>query len=155
MIDIVVIAPTLVIFLVSAWGGLWEGAAWSGAGVALLVALRWYVDRPRKPERVHFDATGIVSTMPDGRKQSIHWSDVSRITVVTTDAGPAVEDVYWEFSSADREIRLVIANGAEGMKELLAHIQRLPGFDNRRLVEAMGCTTYKEFLVWQKHGSAA
>jgi hypothetical protein len=105
------------------------------------------------PERVRFDATHIVRTMSDGRSETIEWRDVSKITIVTSDAGPAVEDVYWEFASAKSERGCLVANGAEGMRELLAHIQRFPGFDNRRVAEAMGSTTSNEFVVWR--GDAA
>src|SRR5437868_1958476 len=60
---------------------------------------------------------------PSGRVETIGWSDVRRITVVTTDKGPRLTDVFIVLDGAtDRLIVPQDAVGNEGFVDLLTHI---------------------------------
>ena len=154
-IDLILIIPSAAFGVASAWTGYWPGAAFFGGCALVVPALRWYVDRPRRAAHVTFDSIRVVRTMRDGRKESIDWVDVARIAIVTTNAGPAVEDVYWEFSSADGNRGCLVANGADGIRELIAHVQAFPGFDNLEMAKAMGSARNAEFVVWERNHAAA
>lgn len=45
-----------------------------------------------------------------------------------------------------------VPQGAEGFPALLERLQRLPGFDNRAVIEAMGSASPERFPCW--HGLA-
>ena len=47
-----------------------------------------------KNEKVEFDDFKIVRTMRDGKQETIEWSDLKEVTIITTDEGPFVDDVF-------------------------------------------------------------
>ena len=67
---------------------------------------------------------------------------------MTTDAGPAVTDVY--FILADSAGECIIPMGSAGDEGLLEKLQTLPGFDNETYIKAMSSTENARFLCWQK-----
>ncbi|MGH8178760.1 MAG: hypothetical protein ACREV5_21080 [Steroidobacter sp.] len=127
-------------------GGVW----FFGVGTAVLAVTPW-VHRRRngKKERVKFDAQEIRRFLPDGRMESISWSELREIGILTTDEGPGVDDVFWLFLSAEQSRGCAVSNYAEGFAELLPRIQELPGFDNEAVVKAMGSASNNRFVVWR------
>ena len=61
-----------------------------------------------------------------------------------------VADVFWVLHGLNRGC--AIPQGATGEKELLERLQKLPNFDNGAVIEAMGCTSDRRFLCWEKRG---
>jgi hypothetical protein len=103
-----------------------------------------------RKERVAFDDHSIRRDLSDGRVETIAWQELDEISIVTTDQGPWVDDVYWLFTNRDRSRGCVVSSAVEGFKELLPRIQLLPGFDNRTVITAMGSTSNQRFVVWKK-----
>jgi hypothetical protein len=60
-----------------------------------------------------------------------------------------VPDVFWLLHGTDGGC--AIPQGATGEKELLERLQALPGFDNAKVIEAMGSSSDRRFLCWQRH----
>jgi hypothetical protein len=101
---------------------------------------------------VRVNETSIAVPQADGTVETLLWADLGRVTVLTTDRGPAETDLFWVLSSRDNRRRLVVPLGAPGERELLKAMQRrLHGFDNMRVVEAMSSTRKASFVVWE-HG---
>ena len=127
-----------------------------GVGALVLLAGPWLRRRKQvedspttTEERVEFDDEEIRRFLPDGRKESIVWRDLHHIHIMTTSAGPWVDDVFWLFLNADQSSGCAISNGAAGFAELLKKIQLLHGFDNEAVTQAMGCTDDGRFIVWE------
>jgi len=100
---------------------------------------------------VSFDDGGISADYPDGQRRAISWEDLSRVGVTTTDEGPFVDDVFIGLHDRAGELVLVYPQGAAGDQAILVEMQRrLPGFDNRLFVKAMGSTSNAHFLLWEK-----
>jgi hypothetical protein len=68
--------------------------------------------------------------------ETVQWSDLQAVITMTTDQGPLLDDVFWVLVGKDSGC--VVPSEAEGMNNLLVRLQRLPGFDNRKVIEAMG-----------------
>jgi hypothetical protein len=100
-------------------------------------------------ERVEFDEREVRRYLSDGRTESIAWEDIDEIDIVTTDEGPWVDDLFWLFIDKERSKGCAVSNQADGFKDLLHRIQRLPGFDNAMVVQAMGSTSNRSFVVWK------
>lgn len=98
-----------------------------------------------------FDDDRISLACANGDVHAVRWADLTMVGVRTTDEGPFLPDVFWGLHGADKKPVVVYAQGASGESALLEAMQkRLAGFDNRKLIEAMGCTSNDFFLIWEK-----
>jgi len=115
--------------------------------------LRRLVNRFRAPGRqsavrVVCHERGVSVSRADGTLiDDLPWADLTAVEIFTTDEGPFVEDVFWVLHGAGRQC--VVPQSAEGHRELLIRLQRLPRFNNRAVIEAMGCAGNARFEVWR------
>ncbi|HKY32491.1 MAG TPA: STM3941 family protein [Candidatus Polarisedimenticolia bacterium] len=104
-----------------------------------------------EPERrfvVRLSGPEVLCERPDGTVERVHWADLQSVEVLTTDKGPHAPDVFWVLHGTDGGC--VVPQGATGDGELLERLQRLPGFDNKAFIEAMGSSANGRFLCWRK-----
>ena len=132
------------------WMSLPDWLLTAGPVALLLLVFRIFnFRRAVTPDRVHFDAATITNTLAGrGETETVRWDDLQEVGIVTTDEGPAAEDVFWILLGANG--RCAVPGGADGMKELLARLQQLPGFDNGAVIKAMGSTANANFLCWKR-----
>lgn len=138
---------------------------------AIAVVLRWrarwsvqgLIDRVRRdrergvyvPPKLQPESQYVVSLTesevtcrrPDGSVENVAWDDLQRVEIVTTDEGPFLMDVFWVLHGT--ETGCVVPQGATGEQELLQQLQRLPGFQNAAVIEAMSCSDNRHFLCWE------
>jgi len=86
---------------------------------------------------------------PDGAETRISLAQVGEIAVETNDSGPGGADVWWRFFDADGRAICRFPGGATGESAALRVFQTLPGFDNDALIEAMGSTSNRRFVVYR------
>lgn len=127
-------------------------AAFFAAGAAIFAFSIWRSRHPL-PEKenvtVTFTETAITAKYSNGERRSIEWVNLSEVGVTTTDEGPIAEDVFFGLH-AEGAVRVVYPCTASGSQELLAAMQeRLPGFDNEALINAMGSSENNHFVVWR------
>ena len=129
------------------------GVWFFGVGAVILMAQPWLRQRRSNSaaakERVEFDEQEIRRFLPDGKTESIRWDELHEIGIVTTDEGPWVDDVFWLFLNADSSKGCAASNDAVGFPALLERLQRLPGFNDEAVVQAMGSTVNDRFVVWR------
>ncbi len=118
---------------------------------SLLVAIRLFNPRP-KPDCVTFDDIAITRTLPDGKTETVRWDDLQEVGIITTDEGPFDEDIYWMLTGSKGGC--AVSGGAQGMKELLERLQKLPSFDNEVVIKAMGSTKNDKFQCWKRTAEA-
>jgi hypothetical protein len=99
---------------------------------------------------VTFDNEGVTRTLPDGRSEVVTWMDLKTITIVTTDQGPFVDDVFWVLAGSGNGSGCILPSEAQGMKELLPRLQALPGFDNKAAIAAMASAQNANFVCWNR-----
>jgi hypothetical protein len=92
--------------------------------------------------------SGVECTAPNGNVESVEWKDLQKIEIVTTDQGPFLPDVFWVLHGS--QAGCVVPHGSDGEKELLDRLQKLPGFRNEAVIEAMSSTENRRFLCWEK-----
>ncbi|MCI0595271.1 MAG: hypothetical protein L0Z48_01870 [candidate division Zixibacteria bacterium] len=85
---------------------------------------------------------------PDGKVERVGWSELQKVEVVTTSAGPFVPDVFFVLHGTRGGC--AVPQGATGEKELLERLWALPGFDNGAFIKAMSSVSDRRFLCWQK-----
>lgn len=112
-------------------------------------------NRPRlQPESqyvVSLSQSEVSCRHPDGTTEQVAWEDLQRVEILTTDHGPFFPDIFWVLHGS--AAGCVVPQGATGEKELLERLQRLPGFRNEAVIEAMPSTDNRRFLCWEKQDS--
>ena len=88
----------------------------------------------------------------NGAVASMAISDLAAIVIETNDSGPWGDDVIWHFLGRAEGSCLSIPQNAEGFSPLLERMQRLPGFENKEVIAAMGSTALNSFLCWEADG---
>jgi hypothetical protein len=106
--------------------------------------------RVPSPVRVsHDDKTIMLRDSVKDTTVVLSWADLASVTVMTNDRGPVEVDLLWILSDRDGRKTLTVPMGADGEHELLQAMQeRLTGFDNMAVVEAMSSTEDAEFQIW-------
>jgi hypothetical protein len=145
-----------------AWLGLGRGAALAAivAVAVVYMIIEWRYDalpdrrRSRKsrtpyrsPFAVSFDDEEIVVRLDGARRESVRWQDL--ITVgIRIDQEGFLPATYWVLGGTGGGC--YFPTDAEGNQAFLAALQtRLPDFDNRALIEAMGLMEGGRVL-WQR-----
>jgi hypothetical protein len=121
---------------------------WVAVAMAVVAALGlWPVvqrarAQPEPPMPLSFDDEAV-----RWAGTSIRWDELAEVTIVTTEEGPFVDDVFWVLRAADgRELRVP----SETAGDLLGRLQELPGFDNEAVIRSMGSTENARFVAWRR-----
>ncbi|MBF6172452.1 hypothetical protein [Nocardia blacklockiae] len=91
-------------------------------------------------------------TLDNGRIEEVAWHDLTEVRIITTADGPFADDVFFVLIGAKGNGCVVPHSAADS--GFLTRLQRLPGFDNAKVVEAMGSVTDRQFLVWRRRSAA-
>ena len=101
--------------------------------------------------KVTIDELGVRRERSDGKVEQVAWKDLEEVQIVTTDEGPFVDDVFFLLIGADGT-GCVVPQEDPHSGALLNRLQELPGFDNGKVIEAMGCVENARFVCWKKAG---
>jgi len=102
----------------------------------------------RKKAVVTFDDLAVTCLRPDDTKEEVTRLELAAIEIVTTDAGPFIEDLFWVLHG-DGHV-CVVPQEASGCTKLSARLQTLPNFNHQALIDAMCCTSNSRFPLWQR-----
>ena len=111
---------------------------------------QWLRSFWRSPSRafVSFDERAVTYHRPDGTLEEVTWEELSAVEIVTTDKGPFVCDVFFVLHGNQRGC--AVPQEADGATELLERLQKLPGFSNEAVIDAMACAENAHFSVWKR-----
>ena len=109
-----------------------------------------YNRRSHGDEAVRFNGEKLIHINSEGQSQSMRWSQIDEIRVVTATVKPSGRDLGWIFANRNQSRQIRIGSRAHGMKQLVAHIRRLPDFDQDSFKMAMATTAEINFLVWMR-----
>ena len=80
---------------------------------------------------------------------TIAWSDLREVGVLTTDEGPWVEDVFFALIGPSAA-GFLVPQGSDGSQALVERLLKLPGFNELLFIEAMGSTANRKFVCWSR-----
>ena len=131
----------------------WTGAFWTVGFLALLLippGWKAFVDE------LEITDLGVTRRfgpwLREKKAESVSWQDLNKVEILTTDAGPSSEDFFFILHGRDGN-GVAISNDLAVKHDLVATLQnRLPGLDNKAIIEAALSTEVRRFLVWQKMG---
>ena len=128
---------------------------WIGyALIALGAALLWQGIR-----RARFPAPGGGPGVVDVDERQITYfgplgggavsiDELTRVAIRTTDLGPAVSDLFWDFTDTSGTT-LTIPGDAENAELIFDALAALPGADYEAATRAASSTAQALFVVWQ------
>jgi hypothetical protein len=91
----------------------------------------------------------VINKRPDGVIERIALKDLKEVAIETNSSGPWGADVWWLLTGATADARCAYPGGATGEQSVLQWLQRLPGFDDKAVIAAMGSTSNARFVCWQ------
>ena len=135
-----------------AWEAIQRQITWTlpaiFAGIALLIYVEPRLQR-REVETVQVDDVGILRVEGSIREE-VSWESVTEIKLITTDAGPYGEDVFFVLIGTDGKGCLVPHAAAVRTKLLEALQTRFPNLDDAPVIAAMGSTSNNSFVLWKR-----
>jgi len=103
---------------------------------------------PRQACSLVVDAQGVRRMRGAEVLESVAWSELVGVSILTTSDGPYAEDFFFALHAADGTGCLVPQELAV-TTDLLQRLQRLAGFDNMAVVMASGSTSEAQFWCWR------
>jgi hypothetical protein len=107
--------------------------------------------KPLIPETefvVAFNDQQVSLSHPKRATESLAWSDLQHVEIVTTDDGPWNCDWYWVLHGSTSG--LAVPQGATGEGALLKRLQKLRGFDNEAVLQASPRTDNHRVSCWRR-----
>jgi hypothetical protein len=100
---------------------------------------------PAEQISVAVTSDGVTVVRPGAVPAGVRWSQLVEVAVVTTSAGPLLDDVFIMLRGGDGS-SCVVPNPVA--TELVRWLVRLPGFEHEKLITAMGSTSEAAFVCW-------
>ena len=118
--------------------------------IGLFVFLRWFgwVERRvrRRANVIEVNDTGVFRTLGE-TQESVTWASLRSVTILTTDEGPFMEDVWWLLEGESG--RVAVPGGAPEVTAIMDRLEQMPGYKPEAVVQAMGSTENARFTVWE------
>ncbi|MGI9389119.1 MAG: hypothetical protein ACR2O1_03600 [Boseongicola sp.] len=80
---------------------------------------------------------------------SVSLDDLLKIAIRTTDAGPFVSDMFWEWTDTTGQT-LAVPSDAEGSEQIFDALSALDDVDYDAVMKASGEVTENYFVVWKR-----
>jgi len=144
------VAASLAVY--SGWGAFKGSNSWWPSALLGAVAVLIFAEpRLRRPQRetIQVDEVGVLRAEGSIREQ-IQWQDIIEIRIITNSEGPFGEDVFFALAGANGKGCLVPHQAAVRTKLLEELQSHFPDLRNETVIEAMGCTSDRNFLVWKR-----
>ena len=100
------------------------------------------------PGIVELDERQLTYFSPDAGG-AVSLDDLSKIAIRTTDQGPFVSDMFWEWTDGSGQT-LAIPSDAEGSEQIFDALSALSGVDYDAIMKASGEVTHNYFVIWRK-----
>lgn len=100
--------------------------------------------------RLTVDDEGVTRELADGREEGIPWDRVREVEVITTAVGPHRDDGVVLVLCGDETEGCLVPSRLAVEHGVVERLHRLPGFDGRRLVEAMEAPPPSRTTCWAR-----
>ena len=98
------------------------------------------------------DEFGVRRRLADGREEGVDWVDVTEVEVLTARSGPHAASGGVVIVSGDEEHGCLVPIDRLEDSGVAQALTRLPGFDSRRLVEALSQKPNQRTVCWTRAG---
>ena len=129
-------------------------------GLVSVLAFTWLMVslRSRRERRTAAAATtallvddhGVERHLADGRRESVAWSEVAEVEVITTDVGVHRDDGALIVLAVDDTRGCIVPSRLAAEEGVIERVCRLPGFDARRLADALDLPPPSRTSCWTR-----
>ena len=127
---------------------------WALVVVALGGALHIDIERKRRrPNTLQVDDVEVVLTASDGGVRRVRWDELAQVGALTTDDGPAAEDLFWVLVARDGT-GCAVPSELGDEHNLVDRLLGLSGFDHEAFIAACGSTEDARFVLWRRPDAA-
>ena len=112
--------------------------------------MRLFSRRNKKKPSVEVDDFSVRRHLANGKTEETRWEHLGEVSIMTNDRGPWEFDVFWVLIEDDGQTGCVIPTALPEAESILDIVQKLPGFDNEKLIEAMSSGQNNQFILWKK-----
>ncbi len=114
-------------------------------------------ERDRREEaaatvELEVDGDGVIRTLADGRMEGVRWSEITEVEVLTTAVGIHRHDGVVLVLAGEGERGCLVPSQLAVSHGVVERLHALPGFDSRRLVEAMEKPPPARTTCWRRDG---
>jgi hypothetical protein len=134
----------------------WTGAtSWWMPGIAFTVfivflleplVLTWEIRK--RGEELQITDEGILRRLARGDSEFVRWSDLREISIVVTQ-GVNLSEEYVFVLAGTGSSGVLVGQRLATRHDLVSHLIKLPGFDHRRIDEAMSSPVNQRVLLWR------
>jgi hypothetical protein len=147
-----VAASVAILSFYPAWAGTtswWmPGIAFTVFAVFLLepVVLTWEIRK--RGEELQITDEGVLRRLARGDSEFVRWSELREISIVVTQ-GVNLSEEYVFVLAGSGTSGVLVGQRLATRHDLVSHLIKLPGFDHRRIDEAMSSPVNQRVLLWR------
>lgn len=138
--------------LYPAWIGTvsgWVPGIALGVFVVFLVEplmLKW--ELRRSGDLLQITDDGVLRRLPRGASEYVRWSDLREVSLLLPQAATAAEEYFYVLAGSGKS-GVVVNQALATRHDLLAHLDKLPGFDPRGVSAALGGEGGQHIVIWR------
>lgn len=99
---------------------------------------------------LHVDDQRVERHLADGRVESVAWADIREVEVITTDIGAHRDDGALLVLGVDATRGCLVPSRLAVEHGVIERLTRLPGFDARRLAQALDAPPPSRSTCWTR-----
>lgn len=135
-----------------AWTGAtswWvPGIAFSLFAVFALEPLLLTWELRRRGEELQITDDGVLRRLARGDREYVRWSDLREVSIVVTQ-GVNLSEEYFFVLAGTGTSGVLVGQRLAAEHDLVAHLNKLPGFDHRNISAAMASPVNRRFTLWR------
>jgi hypothetical protein len=134
----------------------WTGrTSWWFFGIAISIFVcfllePWFLtwEIRRRGDRLQITDEGVLRRLGAGNTEYVRWSELREVSLVTTQ-GMNLPEEYFYVLAGTGSSGVLVGQTLAAQHDLLSHLAKLPGFDHRGTLAAVGSTGNQRFLLWR------
>ena len=134
----------------------WTGAAsWWLPGISFALfalfafeplLLTWQLRR--RGEELQITDEGVLRRLARGDSEYVRWGDLREVSIVVTQGVNLTEEYFFVLAGTGTS-GVLVGQRLAAKHDLVAHLNKLPGFDHRNIAAAMASPVNRRFTLWR------
>ena len=91
---------------------------------------------------------GVLRRLARGDSEYVRWSDLREVSIVVTQ-GVNLSEEYFYVLAGTGTSGVLVGQRLAARHDLVAHLNKLPGFDHRNIAAAMASPVNRRFTLWR------